>query len=53
MAVAGGDALALAKRIYEQSYTRREELCAPYADVIDIDPDQLPTVEEVNSWTSE
>lgn len=53
LAVAGGDALALAKRIYEQSYTRREELCAPYADVIDIDPDQLPTVEEVNSWTSE
>ena len=53
LAVAGGGGLALAKRIYEQSYTRREELCAPYADVIDIDPDQLPTVEEVNSWTSE
>lgn len=53
LAVAGGDGLKLAKRIYEQSYTRREELCAPYADVIDIDPDQLPTVEEVNSWTSE
>lgn len=53
LAVAGGDGLKLAQRIYEQSYTRREELCAPYADVIDIDPDQLPTVEEVNSWTSE
>ena len=29
------------------------ELCTPYADVIDIDDTQLPTVEEVNQWTSE
>lgn len=53
LAVAGGDGLSLAKKIYENSYNRSEELCAPYADVIDIDPTQLPSVEEVNSWSSE
>lgn len=53
LAVAGGDALSLAKKIYENSYNRRDELCAPYADVIDIDPAQLPFVEEVNGWSSE
>ena len=53
LAVAGGDALNLAKKIYENSYNKRDELCAPYADVIDIDAAQLPSVEEVNGWSSE
>ena len=52
LAVAGGDALNLAKKIYENSYNKRDELCAPYADVIDIDAAQLPSVEEVNGWSS-
>ena len=53
LAVAGGEGLELAKKIYANSYNRMEELCAPYADVIDIDGAQLPTVEEVNTWSSE
>jgi len=53
LAVAGGDGLDLAKKIYANSLNRSEELCAPYADVIDIDTNQLPSVEEVNTWTSE
>ena len=53
LAVADGEALELAKQIYANSYNRKEELCAPYADVIDIDDTQLPSVEEVNNWTSE
>ncbi len=53
LAVAGGDGLALAKKIYANSYSRKEELCAPYADVIDIDASKLPSVEEVNEWTSQ
>ena len=53
LAVAGGEALDLAKQIYANSYNRSEELCAPYADVIDIDNNQLPSVEEVNGWSSE
>ncbi len=53
LAVAGGEALDAAKKIYANSINRKDELCAPYADVIDIDASQLPTVEEVNSWSGE
>lgn len=53
LAVAGGEGLELAKQIYANSYNRKDELCAPYADVIDIDDSQLPSVEEVNTWSSE
>jgi hypothetical protein len=53
LAMAGGEGLKLAKKIYENSYNRQEELCAPYADVIDINSAELPSVEEVNSWTSD
>ena len=31
----------------------REELCAPYATVIDIDTAKLPTPTVVNGWSSE
>ncbi len=53
LALAGGEALETAKVIYEKALGRKEELCAPYADVIDIDDSKLPTVEEVNGWDSE
>lgn len=53
LAEAGGDGLALAKEIYAEAYAHREELCGPYATVIDIDPAKLPTPEEVNQWTSD
>jgi len=53
LAVAGGEGLTLAKQIYANSFNRSEELCAPYADVIEIDAKQLPSVEEVNGWSSE
>ena len=53
LAVAGGEGLEAAKNIYANSYNRKDELCAPYADVIDIDESQLPTVEEVNEWTGQ
>jgi hypothetical protein len=53
LAVAGGEALDAAKYIYEHSIGRKDELCAPYADVIDIDESKLPSVEEVNGWSSE
>ena len=42
LAEAGGDGLALAKEIYAEAFAHREELCAPYATVIDIDPAKLP-----------
>ena len=53
LAEAGGAGLDLAKEIYAQAYAHREELCAPYAAVIDIDAAKLPTPETVNSWSSE
>jgi hypothetical protein len=53
LAEAGGEALALAKEIYAQAYAHREELCAPYATVIDIDPVRLPAPADVETWSSE
>jgi hypothetical protein len=53
LAESGGNGLALAKEIYAEAFSHREELCAPYAAVIDIDPARLPTPAEVNAWTSE
>jgi len=53
LAVSGGEALKAAKSIYAQALSRQEELCAPYADVIDIRADELPTAEEVAEWSSE
>lgn len=53
LAVAGSDGLQMAKKIYAASYGRKYELCAPYADVIDIDDSKLPSVEDVNGWTGE
>ncbi len=50
LALAGGEALDAAKSIYVQALSRQEELCAPYADVIDIQQNKLPTAEEVMSW---
>ncbi len=53
LAEAGGDGLNLAQEIYSEAYGHREELCAPYAAVIDIDPAKLPPPDEVNNWSSE
>lgn len=53
LALAGGEALEMAKSMYKSGFQRQEELCAPYADVIDIKQDKLPSVDEVNSWSSE
>jgi hypothetical protein len=53
LAEAGGDALALAKEIYAEAYAHREELCAPYTAVIDIDPAKLPSPDKVRGWSSE
>lgn len=48
---AGGDGLALAKEIYAYALAHVDELCAPYASVIDIHRAKLPSAAEVNSWS--
>ncbi len=53
LAEAGGEGLALAKEIYAEAYAHREELCAPYGAVIDIDPAALPPPGAVHAWTGE
>ena len=52
LAEAGGAGLALAQEIYREAFAHKEELCAPYATVIDIDPAQLPAPSIVAGWTS-
>ncbi len=53
IAEAGGRGLELAKEIYVEAYAHREDLCSPYATVIDIEVAQLPTPAAVCSWTAE
>ncbi|MEZ0256244.1 MAG: tagaturonate epimerase family protein [Chthoniobacter sp.] len=53
LAEAGGEGLALAKEIYTYAIEHIDELTGPYATVIDIDRDQLPSGPEVAGWTSE
>ncbi|TFG41318.1 MAG: hypothetical protein E4H43_04510, partial [Bacteroidia bacterium] len=50
LAEAGDKALDFAKEIYIKSLEKIEELCAPYADVIDIDDNALPSAGEVSVW---
>ena len=52
LAEAGGSGLEIAKEVYAEAFAHREELCAPYATVIDIDAAKLPSPAEVQGWTS-
>lgn len=53
LAEAGGAGLALAKEIYAEAWGHSEELCKPYASVIDIDYAALPSPATVAGWSSE
>jgi hypothetical protein len=50
LAQAGGDGLEIAKAIYNESLTRFDELCGPYATVIDIDKSKLPPSDAIEKW---
>lgn len=50
LAMSGGDGFAIAKEVYAKALSRIDELCAPYAAVIDIDGAKLPTPEDVDKW---
>jgi tagaturonate epimerase len=52
LSLAGGQALELVKDIYKKAYTKKEELCKPYATVIDIHDERLPSPDEVGKWDS-
>jgi hypothetical protein len=52
LAVSGGEALDFVKEIYSESLEKIDELCAPYADVIDINYSSLPSKDEVSKWNN-
>jgi hypothetical protein len=51
LAEAGGEGLALVKEMYAYALAHVDELCAPYASVIDIDRTRLPGAEIVANWS--
>ncbi|MDD4107657.1 MAG: tagaturonate epimerase family protein [Prolixibacteraceae bacterium] len=51
LAVSGEEGLKVAKEIYRNALTRKDELCEPYADVIDIDDSRLPSSAEADGWS--
>lgn len=53
LAEGGEDGLAIAKEIYQHALARAEELCRPYAAVLEIDPARLPAAETVARWDGE
>src|SRR5687767_14787642 len=53
LASGGGEGLEIARDVYAQALARMEELCGPYASVIDIDKTKLPSVDQVRRWTGE
>ena len=53
LTTAGDDGLQIAKDVYEASWRRFDELCAPYASVVDIDRQSLPAPEVVAGWDGE
>ncbi|WP_342645284.1 tagaturonate epimerase family protein [Mucilaginibacter sp. CSA2-8R] len=53
LAEAGNEALELAKEIYINALGRFDELCVPYATVIDVQESRLPSADEVKDWSGE
>jgi tagaturonate epimerase len=52
LAESGGEALTFVKEIYIKSLEKIDELCGPYADVIDIKISSLPSAQEISEWSS-
>ena len=51
LAESEGPGLLIAREVYAEAYAHADELCAPYATVIDIDRARLPAPAEVARWT--
>jgi hypothetical protein len=52
LALAGGEGLDIAKEVYKEAIAHFDELCGPYATVIDIDKSKLPSPDQVAKWDS-
>lgn len=53
LAETGGEGLELAQEIYALALENLNALCEPYISVIDIDPKQLPSVDQVRRWSAD
>lgn len=53
IALSGTRGLRVATHIYAEAHARFEELCKPYATVVEIDRAKLPGPSEVEGWTAE
>jgi hypothetical protein len=53
LAEAGGTGLELSRKIYAAASERFDELCGPYASVLDVDPEALPPAAEVQTWSGQ
>ena len=53
LALGGEKSLRMAKDIAISALGRMDELCQPYATVIDIDPKKLPSAATIESWTGQ
>jgi len=53
LAESGGEGLEVAKAVYAGACQHINELCAPYASVIEIDPARLPSPAAVMRWTAQ
>lgn len=51
LAEAGHEGLELARGIYAKALDRFDELTGPYATVIDVQRENLPTSQQVNGWS--
>ena len=51
LAESGGTGLEIAKEVYAEALSHKDELTGPYATVIDIDESKLPSAEDVKGWT--
>ncbi len=52
MAETGEEPLSFAKSIYSDALKRYKELTSPYSTVLSVSKSQLPSLEEVSSWSS-
>jgi hypothetical protein len=52
LAEAGGEGLAMARKVYTEAWAARDAMIKPYASVVDIDPAKLPDPSVVKGWDS-
>ncbi len=53
LAQAGTEGLTMARRIYRRAFEKRAQYCRPYAAVVEISDEALPSPDEVDRWTDE